>query len=118
MILLEIKHEIGSYEKVIKEIKRIIDKYNNLNIWICSFNCNLVNELTIKSKCNVGLIINEIINKNKDISKFDFVSLSKNAFGDINSKKIKMAWTINKKSDLKKVKSAEYVITDKAYLLE
>ena len=66
----------------------------------------------------MGLIISDIINKNKDISKFDFVSLSKNAFNDIKTNKIKMVWTINKKSDLNRVKDADYIVTDKAYLFE
>lgn len=118
IILLEIKHESKDYQVVITEINRIIDKYHYLNIWLCSFNYNLVNELTSKSKCNVGLIISDIINKNKDISKFDFVSLSKNAFNDIKTDKIKMAWTINSKKDLDKLRGSDYIITDKAYLLE
>lgn len=118
IILLEIKQEGKDYQSVIKEVNRIVDKYHYLNIWLCSFNYNLVNELTTKSKYNVGLIISDIINKNKNISKFNFISLSKNAFNDVDTKKIKMAWTINSKKDLEKVRCADYIITDKAYLLE
>jgi len=117
IILLEIKHEIGNIENTIKEINRIINKYQNLNIWICSFNYELVNKMITESKINVGLIINDIINKNKSINDFDFVSLSKNAFNDIKTNKVKMVWTINNKKDLDKVKNADYIITDKAYLL-
>lgn len=116
IILLEIKHEIGNYDIIIDELDRIVNKYNKLNIWICSFNYNLVNEMTSKSKCNVGVIISDIINKKKDINRFNFISLSKNSFNDIKTDKIKIVWTVNKKSDLKRFKEADYIITDKAYL--
>lgn len=69
-------------------------------------------------KYNVGLIVSDILNKNKNIDVFKFLSLSKNAFHDIKTDKIKMAWTINTREDLAKVKGANYIITDKAYLLE
>lgn len=117
IILLDIKYEFNNNELVVNKIIKLLNKYQNLNIWVCSFNYKIVNKISIKSKCNVGLLIGDIINKNKDIKDFDFISLSKNAFNDIKTNKIKMIWTINNKKELNKYRKVDYVITDKAYLL-
>ena len=117
IILLDIKYEFNNNDLVVNKIIKILNKYQNLNIWICSFNYNIVNKISIKGKYNVGLLISDIINKNKDIKMFYFISLSKNAFDDIKTNKVKMVWTVNNKKDLKKYSKADYIITDKAYLL-
>lgn len=118
LIVLDIKTSDDEEEFVIKEIKKILNKYRYLNIFLCSFNYNIVNKMAKYGKYNVGLIVSDILNKNKNIDVFNFLSLSKNAFHDIKTDKIKMAWTINTREDLAKVKGANYIITDKAYLLE
>lgn len=117
IILLDIKYEFNNNELVVNKIIKLLNKYQNLNIWVCSFNYNIVNKISAKSKYNVGLLISDIINKNKDIKDFDFISLSKNAFNDIKTNKIKMIWTVNNKKELNKYIGVDYVITDKAYLL-
>lgn len=117
IILLDIKYEFNNNELVVNKIIKLLNKYQNLNIWVCSFNYNIVNKISIKSKYNVGLLISDIINKNKDIKDFDFISLSKNAFNDIKANKIRMIWTVNNKKELNKYTGVDYVITDKAYLL-
>lgn len=114
IILLEIKQEYGNNKQLTKNLLKLLNKYQYLNIWICSFNYKLVKEMTNKSKYSVGLIISDILNKNKDISDFDFVSLSKGAYNDIKTDKIKMIWTVN--SNFNKYKS-NYIITDKPYLV-
>lgn len=116
IILLDIKDEFNN-NLLIKNLLKLLKKYSKINIWICSFNYNLVNKLTNKSKYNVGLIIGDIVNKGKDINKFNFVSVNKKAFNDINTDKMKMVWTINSKKELNKVKNVDYIITNKAYLL-
>lgn len=117
IILLDIKHEFNNNELVVNKIIKLLNKYQNLNIWVCSFNYKIVNKISIKGKYNVGLLISDIINKNKDIKEFSFISLSKNAFNDIKTNKIKIVWTVNIKRELNKYRGVDYVITDKAYLL-
>ena len=67
----------------------------------------------IKLNCNHSIsLTNEII---ATIGEFDGIHI---AHQMLFKKTLELAKESNKKSDLKKVKSAEYVITDKAYLLE
>lgn len=115
MIIIEIKKEIGDYKDDLKEILRICNKYKHLNLYFCSFNYKLVNKLKMKCKFPVGLLMSDLINKNKDIDNMDFLVLSKNAYNDIKVKKTKIVWTINKRNQLKS--NYTYVITDNAYLL-
>lgn len=115
IIIIEIKKEIGDYQNDLNELRKICKKYSNLNLWFCSFCYKLVNDLKKECKFPVGLLISDIINKNKDIKSFDFLSLSRNSYNDIKTNKIKVVWPINKKEQIKQ--DYEYIITDKAYLL-
>jgi Glycerophosphoryl diester phosphodiesterase len=115
IIILDVKKEIGNCDYDVKELIALLKKYNKLNLWICSFCYEIVNKLKKERKHTVGLLISDIINKNKDIKRFDFVSLSRNSYNDIKTNKVKMVWTINKKEHLKN--NYEYIITDKAHLL-
>lgn len=115
IIMIEIKNEFDGINNDIKELIKISNKYKKLNLWFCSFCYPLVKEMKNICKSPIGLLVSDLINKNKDIEPFDFISLSKNSYNDINTKKTKMIWNINKKEQLKK--TYKYVITDKAYLL-
>lgn len=115
IIMIEVKNEFDKIVDDIKELLIICEKYKKLNLWLCSFCYPLVKQLKSICKLPIGLLISDLINKNKDIKPFDFISLSKNAYNDIKTEKVKMIWTINKKEQLKK--EYNYVITDKAYLL-
>lgn len=117
IIILDIKNELGDYHEEVEVLQKMCITYQKLNIYLCSFCYELVKLLTNMCKCPVGLLISDIINKNKDYSSFDFLSVSKGAFPDISSKKKKMVWTINKKSDLKSLYTNMYIITDNAYKL-
>lgn len=117
IILLEVKKEFGNIEKELEVLRRVCITYANLNIYICSFCYELVKLSTNMCKFPVGLLISDIINKNKNYSDIEFLSVSKGAFPDISSPKKKMVWTINKKSDLKSLYNNVYIITDNAYKL-
>ncbi len=115
IILLDIKKEFGDYHDEVDVLKKMCITYQNLNIYLCSFCYELVKLSTNMCKFPVGLLISDIINKNKDYSKFEFLSVSKGAFSDITSIKKKMVWTVNKKNDLKSLYTNMYIITDNAY---
>ncbi len=117
IILLDIKKEIGDYHEEVEVLRKMCITYENLNIYLCSFCYGLVKLSTNMCKFPVGLLISDIINKNKNYSDIHFLSVSKGAFPDISSEKKKFVWTINKKSDLKSLYTNMYIITDKAYKL-
>ena len=95
------------------EIKKIIKKYNYLNLYICSFNYELVSDL-LNTNAKIGLIVGYFINKNKNYSKFDFLNV--NYKEKVKFNKEIMLWTINKYEDLKKINIKDfYLITDCAY---
>lgn len=117
LILLDIKKEIGNIEEELELLRKVCITYSHLNIFICSFCYELVKLSTNMCKFPIGLLISDIINKNKDYSDISFLSVSKGAFPDISSSKKRFVWTINKKKDLKKEYKNMYIITDKAYKL-
>lgn len=117
IIIIDVKKEIGSIDEELEILEKIICKYRSLQIFVCSFCYGIVKLSTSMCITFVGLIISDLINKKKDYKKFNFLSLSKGSFNDIKTNKIKMVWTVNKKSELNKFKKADYIITDNAYLL-
>lgn len=107
IIVLDLKDKMKS------EIKKIIKKYNYLNLYICSFNYELVSDL-LNTNVKIGLIVGYFINKNKNYSKFDFLNV--NYKEKVKFNKEIMLWTINKYEDLKKINIKDfYLITDCAY---
>lgn len=117
IILLDIKKEIGKIEDELDILRKVCITYSNLNIYVCSFCYELVKLSTNMCKFPVGLLISDIINKNKKYSGISFLSVSKGAFFDISSSKKKFVWTINKKKDIKESYKDVYIITDNAYKL-
>lgn len=115
ILLLEIKEERSdSLEKWIEALKPILSKYSYLNIYLCSFNYDLLIRLKEYFDAPVGIIVGYVMNQNKDISLFDFVMYHYMSFKYIN--KVTMMWTINNKEKFKKYKTkVDYIITDKAY---
>lgn len=114
IILLEIKEERKDViNNWIKSLSKIINNNKNLNIYLCSFNYELIKELK-KHFNKVGLIIGYTINKNKDITPFDFVMYQYKSFKYTH--KMTMLWTINDKLSAIKLKNkCDYIITDNAY---
>ena len=117
ILLLEIKEERSGREDEWREaLEPIITKYIDLNIYLCSFNYDLLIRLKKYFKVPIGLIVGYMINKNKDITPFDCVMYQYNSFKYVH--KLTMVWTINNYDKSEKYKKrASYIITDKAYEL-
>ena len=118
IILLEIKEERrNKLESWIEAINKIVNKYHYLNIYLCSFNYELIKNLKNKLNIPIGLIIGYKMNKNKDTSKFDFLMYQ---YKNIKySHKLIMAWTVNERKKAMELENrVKYIITDKAYELK
>lgn len=116
IILIDIKHELINYEVLIVKLNKILKKYKKLNLYLCSFNYDLVKELKEKFNYRVGLIISSVINKNRKYDIFDFIVLNYRIYK--NNNKTTMLWTINKKEIIKKyINKNIFIITDKPYLV-
>ncbi len=115
ILLIEIK---DNDNKIVDILYKIIKKFKKLNILIHTFNYNQA--LYFKEKYNeykVGLIIGNIINQNKDITKFDFIS----QYYRVNKKYKKEVFyfTINDSKMIKKYYlKNKNIITDKPYLIQ
>jgi len=109
IILIELK-EFDEYKEFVDIVYNIISKYN-LNIYIASFNYDLIKYFKTKyNKC--GLIIGNGINTKKLYNHFDFNMVSYNYRNKVDLKET-FIWTINEiKEDIHKFN----VITDKPYL--
>lgn len=117
IILIEIKEEFNYSKKELIKLVLILKKYKSLNIYICSFNYKLLLKLKKYLNFKMGLIISRIINSNKDVSLFDFLSIHSNIYQKYKDFKEIMVWTINTIEELKKIDNKDYIITDKAYKL-
>lgn len=117
IILIEIKEEKENYERWRKALKQLLRKYRKLNIYICSFNYELLIYLKKHIKhIPYGLIIGYMMNTKKNISNFEFLSYHYRSYEETN--KSTMIWTINNKAlYLSYHELADYIITDKAYSL-
>lgn len=117
LILIDIKYELFDYKKIALYLNKVLKKYKKLNIYIFSFNYDLILYMKKKYKYISGLLVTNIINRNKNYSLFDFIAINYKVDKKINN--LLMYWTINKKEILKKYLNREvYVITDKPYLVE
>lgn len=116
ILLLEIKEERQNVEESwIKALKEILDNYQKLNIYLCSFNYNLISKLKETLKVPIGIIVGYKMNKEKDIKPFDFIMYQYKSF--VYTHKKTFLWTINSKEVFNKYKlKVDYIITDKAYL--
>lgn len=117
ILLLEIKEERkGKTDEWIKALAPILKKYTYLNIYLCSFNYDLLIQLKEHFKNPIGLIVGYMMNQNKDIIPFDCVMYHYKNFKYIH--KLTMVWTINDYTKVEQYKNrADYIITDKAYEL-
>lgn len=116
ILLLEIKEERqDAEERWLKSLKEILDNYPKLNIYLCSFNYNLISKIKETFDVPTGLIIGYKMNKEKDIKRFDFIMYQYKSF--VYTHKTTFIWTINNKEVFNKYRlKVDYIITDKAYL--
>ena len=109
ILLMEFK--IDENEKIFaKKIKPIIKKYKNLNLWICSFDSNV---LKFFEEYKIGLIKTRIINQHKS-GNYNFISINY-----IQKQKLPyFIWTINHRIKLPNDKNFLGIITDKPRLFK
>lgn len=106
IILIDIKEELDDL-RIVKYLPKIIDKYN-LNIYLTSFNYNIIKNLT---KYKVGLLIGYTINKDKLYNHFDFNIVHYNYATRVNKKKETFVFGTNKPIE------NFNIITDDSYLV-
>lgn len=112
IILIELKFEGKKYKKFVDIVFNTIKKYK-LNIYICSFNYELLKYFYKKYK-KCGLLIGNLINTKRLYNHFNFNIVSYH-YRNIISKKETFLWTINEyKTNLDKF----YIITDYPYLFK
>ena len=110
--LIDIKEETNDYKLISDLVYEIIKKYN-LNIYIASFNYNLIKYISKKYK-KVGLIINSFLNNKRLYNHFCFNIVSYQ-YKNIITKKETFLFTINeKKKDLDRFN----IITDDPFLFK
>lgn len=115
IILLDIKNNIN-----IDLLYKILKKYNYLNIYICSFNYDLILQIKKKyPKLYVGIIIGYNMNRKKDIKMLDFISIHYNYIDDYDTTYYNcFIWTVNKDNILNKIDKNIGIITDNSYKLK
>lgn len=117
-LLIEIKEEGNDYDYFIRIINTLIKKYSKLDILVCSFNYNVLRDLSkLNKKIKCALIVNQIINNDKIYNHFSnnlvsFRMLSKAKDNDY-------VWTVNSVENYQKVKKARnvHIISDVCYKL-
>lgn len=115
ILLLEIKEERNNMsDNWIDAISQILNQYPNLNIYLCSFNYELIKKIKEKFNIPIGLIIGYQMNRDKDTKQFDFLMYQYKSLKY--SHKKTFVWTINDKDKMIKFKDkTDYIITDNAY---
>lgn len=111
IILIDIKEESNDNITLVNKLINIINKYS-LNIYICSFNYNIVKHL---NEYNVGLLIGYNINKEKIYNHFKFNIVHFNYHEKVNKKKETFIWGVNSKNVSKIKNKKAYLITDCPY---
>lgn len=115
ILLIELKESGNDYIDLVDETVRVIEKYPNLNVYICSFNFLLLTYLKNNyDNIKCGLIVGYGLNKIKIINSFDFLVLSSGNLEFINIKKYCFVFGI-KEGDLNKLNQNSYLITDKCF---
>ncbi len=117
ILLIELKEELGREKEYVESLLPILKKYEHLNIYLMSFNYQLVKLLTTMCKFPIGLLISEFINLKKEKDSFSFLAVSRNIYSKVQHPSKKMVWTVNQKEELKNYPQDLFIITDKAYHL-
>ena len=120
LIIIECKLEMGNINKFVKSILKVLKKYKNLNILLCSFNYDLATKLKSRYK-KVGLLIGYKININKN-KNFDYLLVSSSYNNDLSVPYF--VWTINSINNYNKIMEINKnscflgIITDKSYIFK
>lgn len=116
IILIELKENGNNYIDLVDKTIKVINKYQNLNIFISSFNFLLLTYLKNNYpsiKC--GLIIGYGLNTLKINNNFDFNIVSSKYINKIKKKDYNFIFGF--KDSISQLKDDTYLITDKAYLV-
>ncbi|MBE6151703.1 MAG: hypothetical protein E7165_00095 [Firmicutes bacterium] len=117
ILLIELKEIGNDYILLATELVKLLNKYPDIDVYICSFNFRLLNYLKNNYpyiKC--GLIIGYGLNKLNINNTFDFLVVSSNNLHLLNKKDSIFVFGL-KKEDLNKITKDIYLITDKSYRL-
>ena len=104
-IVIELKEETKQYQELADNVYSIIRKYQYLNIYICSFNYDLINYFKNKYpniKC--GLLISIFLNTDKINNNFDFNSYIIIHLDEIKFNKEVMIWGVKTKRQEDRIK--------------
>lgn len=121
IIIIEIKEECNINDKLINNLFNILKKYSYLNLYLCSFNYNLMKKIKLKySDYKCGLIIGYLMNKNHVSNEFDFYLYSYNNINLIRNDKEIFIFNVQNIDRLDKLKLKEkfYIITDRPYYFD
>lgn len=121
IVLIEIKFEGKNEEKYIKYFYKSIYPYVNKNIYIMSFNHEIIKKLKEKHpNLRCGLLISTIINANNIKDSYDFIAISSYSIEKVkNYKKPIFVWALKSKKRYKELQNKmspnTYYIVDKPY---
>lgn len=117
MLLIELKESGNDYVRLVDEAIKLINKYSNIPIYVCSFNFNLLMYLKDNYKnVKCGLIIGFGLNKLRSINPFDFLVLSGSNLQLLRQKQYNFVFGIKTK-EVKNLPENIYLITDESYKL-
>ncbi len=120
IIMIEIKTDTKNYKKIIKSLSNVLDKFLYLNLYLCSFNYELIKELKNSyHKFKLGLNIGYQINVKSFYNHFDFNVVQTLYINKINKSACNFIYNVNsikKLEELKKIVNNINIITDKPYL--
>lgn len=115
ILLIELKEIGNDYINLVNETIKLITMYPTINIFVCSFNFELLTYLKNNyPNIRCGLIIGYGLNKLKATNNFDFLVLSSHNLEFIDKKKYTFIFGI-KNTDISKLKNNTYLITDESY---
>lgn len=115
ILLIELKESGNDYIYLVDETVKLINMYPKVNIYVCSFNFDLLTYLKSNySSVRCGLIVGYGLNKLKSNNNFDFLVLSSHNLEFKNKKKYNFVFDM-KSNDINKLKENTYLITDESY---
>ena len=113
IFMLEIKFSYKEYLKNKRKFLRLLNKFKNKNIYICSFNKKIINDLKNKTNFKLGIISTKQI-KDKEVNFYsiNYLTFTNDYLKNLKNKEV-FLWTINNKNDINKIKGKNIgIITD------
>ena len=123
-IIIEIKEETNDFYILVDELDKLLKKYSNRNVLLCSFNYKLCKYIKKNYKYKIGLLIGIKMNLSKFYNSCNFNSINYRHINRVIFRfKKNYVWTINDKKRFNKIKkkAKRYnigIITDKPYLIK